>query len=338
MQRGQRDWSAMAWTVASSIRVGAVSASSPDDPVADPDQVADGLAGGLERPEDPLEPLGVVGHSVSTTSGSASPARWVSFDPASSIRSTTPEASTFAVHLEQLVLDGRRPGVDDQDFQGIVGPLGLDGGDGHGVDDVGDQGAAGQVVDRLAQALEDRPDGDRVGRALHRLVGVVAGVEVGEDEHGGPAGDLAVGQLDRATSGSMAASYWIGPSIRRSGRRSRAIAVAWRTLSTSPSCPTPRSSRESSATRGSMPNCEVVPAEATAMSAVPSALGLGPPRSLRRPAPRMLVTGRNTLDTIEVPGLVRANSNAGRMVWAAVWGCPDTIPSARPLWTIMVPK
>jgi hypothetical protein len=41
------------------------------------------------------------------------------------------------------------------------------------------------------------------------------------------------GSLVRATSGSIAASYWIGPSTGRSGRRSRTSAVASRTLSTS---------------------------------------------------------------------------------------------------------
>ena len=82
--------------------------------------------------------------------------------------------------------------------------------------------AAGQVVDRLAQALQDRADRDRAGRALHRLVGVVAGVEVREDKHGRPAGDLARrAAWSRPRSGSTAASYWIGPSTGRSGRRSR---------------------------------------------------------------------------------------------------------------------
>jgi hypothetical protein len=47
---------------------------------------------------------------------------------------------------------------------------------------------------------------------------------------------------------------------------------------------------------------------------------------------------KNTLDTIDTPGAVRMNSNAGRMVWAVVWAAPDTIPSARPLYTIMVAK
>ena len=47
---------------------------------------------------------------------------------------------------------------------------------------------------------------------------------------------------------------------------------------------------------------------------------------------------KKTLDTIEVPGAVRITSKAGRMVCAVVCAAPDTMPSARPAWTIMVPK
>ena len=76
-------------------------------------------------------------------------------------------------------------------------PSRLDRGDRDGVDDVLDQRTAGQVVDRLAQALQHRPDRHGAGAALHRLVGVVAGVEVGEDQHGGAPGDGGVRQLGR---------------------------------------------------------------------------------------------------------------------------------------------
>ena len=54
---------------------------------------------------------------------------------------------------------------------------------------------AGQVVDRFAQPLQHRADRDRVGAALYRLVGVVAGVQVGEDEHGRAPGHLRARQL-----------------------------------------------------------------------------------------------------------------------------------------------
>ena len=45
------------------------------------------------------------------------------------------------------------------------------------------------------------------------------------------------GILAAATVGSAAASYWIGPSTSRSGRRSRTRAVAARTFSTSAPAP-----------------------------------------------------------------------------------------------------
>ncbi len=40
-----------------------------------------------------------------------------------------------------------------------------------------------------------RADGDRAGASLDRLIGVVAGVEVREDQHGGAACDFGVGHL-----------------------------------------------------------------------------------------------------------------------------------------------
>ncbi len=47
---------------------------------------------------------------------------------------------------------------------------------------------------------------------------------------------------------------------------------------------------------------------------------------------------KKTLDTIEIPGFVFTNSSAGLMVCAVVWIDPETMPSARPRCTIMVPK
>ncbi len=78
---------------------------------------------------------------------------------------------------------------------------GLDGGQRDRVDDVLDQGAAAQVVHRLGQALEHRPDADHLGAALHRLVRRVAGVQVGEDEDAGPAGHQAARPLGLADRG-----------------------------------------------------------------------------------------------------------------------------------------
>ena len=47
---------------------------------------------------------------------------------------------------------------------------------------------------------------------------------------------------------------------------------------------------------------------------------------------------RNTDDTIPTPGVVLTTSSAGRMVCAVVWIAPDTMPSASPSTTIIVPK
>ncbi len=47
---------------------------------------------------------------------------------------------------------------------------------------------------------------------------------------------------------------------------------------------------------------------------------------------------KNTEDTTDTPGEVFTTSRAGRMVWAVVWTAPETIPSACPSSTIIVPK
>lgn len=47
---------------------------------------------------------------------------------------------------------------------------------------------------------------------------------------------------------------------------------------------------------------------------------------------------KKTLDATETPGTVRMISNAGRMVAAVVCVAPETIPSAWPVCTIIVPK
>jgi hypothetical protein len=47
---------------------------------------------------------------------------------------------------------------------------------------------------------------------------------------------------------------------------------------------------------------------------------------------------KNTLDTIATPGRVLTSSKAGRIVSAVVWVAPETIPSAMPSATIIVPK
>ena len=92
------------------------------------------------------------------------------------------------------------------------------------------------------------------------------------------------------------------------------------------------------ATRGSMPNILAVSAELIAISASCSAFGSGltaqSPKTSTRSARHM----RKTLETMEQPGLVLMISKAGRIVCCVVCTDPDTMPSASPKWTIIVPK
>ena len=74
-------------------------------------------------------------------------------------------------------------------------PLRLDGGDRHRVDDVLNGGTARKVVHGLAQTLQHGTNGGGTRRLLHSLVGVVAGVQVGENKHGRLARHLAIGHL-----------------------------------------------------------------------------------------------------------------------------------------------
>src|SRR5271166_5058711 len=81
----------------------------------------------------------------------------------------------FSDDEPELITSTTRPSA-------VMHTLRLDRGDGDGVDDVFDQRAAGQVVHRLVEALQ-------------RLIGVVAGVEVREDQHRGTAGDRRITHL-----------------------------------------------------------------------------------------------------------------------------------------------
>ena len=47
---------------------------------------------------------------------------------------------------------------------------------------------------------------------------------------------------------------------------------------------------------------------------------------------------KNTLDATDTSGTVLMISKAGRIVAAVVWSAPETMPSASPAATIMVPK
>jgi hypothetical protein len=162
----------------------------------------------------------------------------------------------LGLDVDELVLERRGAAVDDEDdgHALLLLVLRLDRGDGDRVDDVFDQRAARQVVDGLVESLQHRSHGDRARGALHRLVGVVAGVEVGEDEHGRPAGDRRVGHL-RLGDGGVGRRVVLDRAFdEQLGARSRTNAVASRTLSTSSPDPDSPVEYDSIATRGSMPN------------------------------------------------------------------------------------
>ena len=146
------------------------------------------------------------------------------------------------------------------------------------------------------------------------------------------------GSLVAATCGSIAASYWIGPSTSRSGRRSRTSLVAAATFSTSAPAPELPVEYDSIATRGSMPNRAAVSADEMAMSASWSASGSGLTAQSPYTSTRSASSMKKTLEATETPGTVRMISKAGRMVAAVVWVAPETMPSAWPVCTIIVPK
>ena len=107
-------------------------------------------------------------------------------------------------------------------------------GDRNGVDDVLNGGTARQVVHGLTQTLQNRAHSGSTRRLLNSLVGVVTGVQVGEDEYGSLTSDLS---LVDAMDMFEAASYWIGPSTAKSGFDARTSSVASRTTSTSAPAP-----------------------------------------------------------------------------------------------------
>ena len=77
------------------------------------------------------------------------------------------------------------------------------------------------------------------------------------------------------TLASTAASYWIGPSTKISGRWDFTICVASRTLSTSSPLPEVPEEYDKRATLGSIPKAFAESADVIAISASCSAVGLG---------------------------------------------------------------
>ena len=87
-----------------------------------------------------------------------------------------------------------------------------------------------------------------------------------------------------------------------------------------------------------MPNWRAVAAEAIAISATCSGVGFGLTAQSPKTSTRSARHIRNTEETTEMPGRVLITSSAGRMVCAVVLTAPETMPSASPSSTIIVPK
>ena len=92
------------------------------------------------------------------------------------------------------------------------------------------------------------------------------------------------------------------------------------------------------ATRGVTPNWAAVRAEVTAMSASCSGVGLGLTAQSPNAHTRSFIAMRKIEETTETPGAVLMIWKEGTIVCAVVWAAPETMPSASPMWTIMVPK
>ncbi len=247
-------------------------------------------------------------------------------------------------HVQQLVLHRRGAGVEDEDTGGgghcwdafslgdWAGVLGLDRRDGDGVDDVLDEGAPGQVVDRLAQTLQDRADGDGAGRALHGLAGVVAGVEVGEDQHAGLPRDLGVGQLGGG-DGRLHGRVVLDRTLDLQVRPARAGPARWPSRTLSTSAPRPGRTRGVRQHRDPRLHAELRRRTGRLDGDVRELLGVRV-RVDRAVAVDQHLVGQaheehRRHDRGVRPGLDDLEGGAG---WVAAVECtePDTMPSARP--------
>mmetsp|Transcript_621 Transcript_621/g.1665 ORF Transcript_621/g.1665 Transcript_621/m.1665 type:complete len:205 (+) Transcript_621:1275-1889(+) len=111
-------------------------------------------------------------------------------------------SSTLHIHPQLDQIDGCRHGRVVPARLRVLDLHRLDRRHRDGVHHVLHRAAARQVVHGLGQALHDGPHGDGARRLLHRLVRVVACVEVGEHKDGGPARHLTLAlDLDRGHLG-----------------------------------------------------------------------------------------------------------------------------------------
>ena len=87
-----------------------------------------------------------------------------------------------------------------------------------------------------------------------------------------------------------------------------------------------------------MPNAAAVAADEIAMSASCSAVGSGLTAQSPYTSTWFSRHMKKTEETTETSGSVFTTSSDGRIVCAVVCTAPETMPSARPRWTIIVPK
>ena len=76
----------------------------------------------------------------------------------------------------------------------------------------------------------------------------------------------------------------------------------------------------------------------TAMSASCTGVGLGLTAQSPNAHTRSFISIRKIEETTDTPGAVLMIWKEGTIVWAVVWAAPETMPSASPMWTIIVPK
>src|ERR1700674_594478 len=83
-------------------------------------------------------------------------------------------------------------------FAPLLARDGLQRGDGHDVHDILGRTAARKIVGRPVQSLQDGPDGLRAGQPLDQLISNITRIEIGKDQHVGPAGDRGSRGLGRS--------------------------------------------------------------------------------------------------------------------------------------------
>ena len=73
---------------------------------------------------------------------------------------------------------------------------------GHSIDNIVNGAAAGKVVNRFSHALEHWADGDSIAKVLNSFITCITGLQVGEDEYIGMAGNRAARSFKFANAGN----------------------------------------------------------------------------------------------------------------------------------------